>query len=156
MSEKDRIPYSKRSDIQKIVSNWQKARGLYKRGDYSAAIVRAVTATELAANFVIREELQKKRKLEAKFVDDLLYWANGLPNKLRNLIIPISRGDDNHRLFASLTDKVRKVSGERNNIVHSGQFKKEQKARATISESKEIIEVLVKAYKPKFSLKDIE
>jgi hypothetical protein len=156
MSEENKVPYSKRSDIEKIRSNWGKTRLLFKRKEYSAAIIRAVTATELAANFVIREELQTKRNLEAEFVDDLLYWANGLPNKLRNLILPACKGSDKHRLFESLTDRVRKVSSERNSIVHSGQFKKKGTTRIVIIEAKEIIETLVNKYEPGFSLTDIE
>jgi len=38
--KKKKKPYSERTDIEKIKSNCNKARGLYKRNESSAAIVR--------------------------------------------------------------------------------------------------------------------
>ena len=87
-----RKPYSYRTDIEKIESNWTKTRGLYDRKEWSGAIVRAATAVEIAANLVIREELQVARSLEKDFVDNLLLWANGIKGKFDKLILPISKG----------------------------------------------------------------
>lgn len=41
-----KLDYSKRDDIEKIKSNWRKTKGLYKRGEYSAVVMRAVTTVE--------------------------------------------------------------------------------------------------------------
>ena len=71
-SKRSKIHYSERSDIEKIQSNWKKIRGLVNREEWSSAVVRASTETEIAANFVVRKELVESRKLEEAFVDHLL------------------------------------------------------------------------------------
>jgi len=151
-NKKKRKPYSERSDIGKIKSNWNKTRGLYDRGEWSGAIVRAATAVEIAANLVIREELQVNRKLEKDFVDNLLIWANGIQGKLDRLILPISKGSNKHKIFTTAKIKIASINKERNSIAHSGQFKKKSTARHIISVSKEVIEILVQQYSADFSL----
>ena len=105
MSEKSKVPYTKRSDIEKIKSNWGKASLLFER-KYAPAIIKAVTATELAANFVIRQELEVRMKVEVRFVNHLLRWANGMQGKLDELILPICKGTDKSEVFVSLKDKI--------------------------------------------------
>ncbi len=85
-------PYDERTDKEKIRSNWTKTCGLYLRGEHSMAVIRAATAVELAANLVVREELENNQKLPKEFVDSLMKWANGLVGKLNRLIIPITKG----------------------------------------------------------------
>ena len=51
--KKEKKPYSERTDLEKIESNWTKTRGLLKREEWSLAIVRAATAVEIAANLVV-------------------------------------------------------------------------------------------------------
>jgi hypothetical protein len=43
-------PYSERTDLEKIKSQWKKTTGFLERGEWSSAIVRAATAAEIAAN----------------------------------------------------------------------------------------------------------
>ena len=45
--------YEKRSDVEKIKTKWTKLSGLHTRSEWSAAVVRAATAAELAANQAI-------------------------------------------------------------------------------------------------------
>jgi hypothetical protein len=73
-----RKPYAERTDLEKIQSQWNKLTGLHSRNESSAAIVRAATAAELAANFAIRREFARKSKLSTEFIDNLLVWANGI------------------------------------------------------------------------------
>src|SRR2546430_8450229 len=87
-------PYSKRSDADKLPTNWRKTLGLLERSEFSMAIIRAGTCAEIAANIVVRAELIQRRQLEAAFVDTLLYWANGLQGKFSRLILPILAGTD--------------------------------------------------------------
>jgi hypothetical protein len=73
--------YEERTGLQKIQSQWHKLTGLHTREEWSAAVIRAATAAELAANFAIREGFRTKSSLDPKFVDSLLRWANGLDGK---------------------------------------------------------------------------
>jgi hypothetical protein len=150
-----KVPYSERTDIEKIESNWTKTRGLYKKGEWSGAIVRAATAVEIAANLVIREELQVARKLEKNFVDSLLMWANGIQGKLDRIIIPIVKDSKNKKVLTEIKSKINDINKERNAIVHSGQFKKNKTAAKIITLSKEVVETLVRRYKKNFTLEDI-
>jgi hypothetical protein len=145
-------PYSERSDLHKIRSQWKKTSGLLERGEWSGAITRAATAAEIAANHYIRKELQEKRALEASFVDSLLKWANGVDGKFRNLIVPLSKENGNEKHIKALKKKVEALNAVRNSIVHQGQFKKESTARSSVAEAEEIILGLVKEHKPRFSL----
>ncbi len=51
MAKKD---YDKRSEVEKIESQWTKLSGLHTGEEWSAAVVRAATAAELAANLGLR------------------------------------------------------------------------------------------------------
>lgn len=155
-NKKARKPYSERTDIEKIESNWNKTRGLYDRGEWSGAIVRAATAAEIAANLVIREELQVKRGLEKELVDNLLIWANGIQGKIDRLILPISKISNKFRTFNAAKDKITNINKQRNSIAHSGQFKNKRTAKLIIVQSKEVIETLVQQYSEGFTLKDID
>ena len=93
MKKKKRKPYSERTDLEKITSNWKKISGLIGREEWSSAIVRAATAAEIATNLVVREELEVKRGLETDFVDHLLEWANGIQGKYQKLILPVTKDE---------------------------------------------------------------
>jgi len=149
-------PYSKRTDIEKIRSNWKKTKGLLKRKEYSGAIVRAVTAAEIASNFLIREELQNKRKIEEHFVDNLLIWANGIQGKFDKIILPLFKTNTlKHKRFKEIKSKVENINKQRNYIVHSGQFKNKKISIVLLKESKNIIEALIKEYQKNFELETI-
>ncbi|OYV51952.1 MAG: hypothetical protein B7X10_00385, partial [Burkholderiales bacterium 21-58-4] len=88
-----RKPYEQRTDLEKIESQWHKLSGLHSREEWSAAIVRAATAAELAANFAIRREYQSKSTLSAAFVDTQLKWANGIAGKIDRLLLNLTVGE---------------------------------------------------------------
>jgi hypothetical protein len=102
-----RKPYAQRTDIERLHSSWKKLDGLMKRREWSAAITRAATAAEIAANIAVRKELQEKRKLEASFVDHLLKWANGLAGKLDKLLRPLQTTAQRKKLFTE-THRLRR------------------------------------------------
>src|SRR2546425_613703 len=148
-SNKKRKPYDKQSDIEKIRSNWKKIRGLLEREEWSSAIVRAATATEIAANLVVREELIDNSGLESDFADHLLKWSNGIQGKFDKLIIPITKGKSYNQDFKRLEKRAADINLERNSIVHSGQFKNRSTAIRVVTEAREIIlalEILVVAF----------
>src|SRR6185503_8057316 len=86
------IPYAQRTDVDKVRSQWTKLGGHHSRTDWSAAVVRAATACEIAVNFAVRREFAARSELPDKFVDGLLYGANGLSGKVKRLLLPLLEG----------------------------------------------------------------
>ncbi|WP_167597977.1 hypothetical protein [Leeuwenhoekiella sp. ZYFB001] len=150
---KTKKDYSERTDIEKIQSNWTKINGLFSREEWSSAILRASTAVEISANYVVRQELELKRNLEPEFVNHLLKWANGVQGKFDKLLVPIFKGSEFQKELKKLNKKVRDINKERNLIAHSGQFKKKSTAKRIIEESEIVINTLIKKYDNDFKLK---
>lgn len=147
-----RKPYTNRKDLEKVQSQWTKLTGLHDRNEWSAAIVRAATAAELAANFAIRREFENKSQLTPEFVSNLLRWANGIAGKLDKLLIPLTRGADYHTKIKRLKTVSERINEKRNAIAHQGEFCNLDEAQKAIEQSKEFIETLVKIYEPEFAL----
>ena len=145
-------PYDERTDKEKIESNWKKTCGLYLRGEHSMAVIRAATTVELAANLVVREELENNQKLPKDFVDSLMKWTNGLVGKLKNLIIPITKGTEKEKFFTEIQKEIVDINNQRNGVAHRGEFKIKKTSSRIISEAHEIIEKLVQQYDKTFSL----
>ncbi|MGU5820988.1 hypothetical protein ACV1EH_16890 [Aeromonas caviae] len=126
-----RVEYDTLSDDEKVLKNWNKARGLYRRGEWSVAILRCGTCLELAVNLAIRQELVEDRKLPLAFVNQLLKNANGIHNKYQNIYLPImgeyQEADDLKTLWSQAVSKVNK---ERNDVAHKGAFR----SRSTATE----------------------
>lgn len=150
--ETKKKPYDERSDIEKIHSNWNKIRGLMDREEWSGAIVRAATATEIAANLVVREEFIETRGLEAGLVDHFLRWANGIQGKFDKLILPAVSGAKHEGELKALKKKVEDINTKRNLIVHSGKFSNRKEALAVVKEARAIICAMVDIYYDGFKL----
>ena len=147
--------YEDLTDLEKIQKQWHKLSGLHSREEWSAAIVRAATAAEIAANFAVRREFESKSKFDAKFVDSLLRWANGLAGKLEHLLFPLSvSAKDKNKTIKKLEAIAKKINSKRNAIAHQGEFCNEDEAKTAISQSQEFITTLVKLYEPEFKLKE--
>ena len=149
-----RKPYEKRTDLEKIQSQWNKLSGLHSREEWSAAIVRAATAAEIAANFAIRKEFESKSKFDKEFINSLLRWANGIAGKIDRLLIQLSEGEKHHKTIKKLKTVSEQINKKRNAIAHQGEFCNEEEAKAAIQQSREFIETLVHIYEPNFALKD--
>ena len=145
-------PYERRTDAEKVFDNWTKTLGLFERGEYSVAIVRAAISMELAANLVVRAELLTNRSLPADFVGHLLKRANGLTGKFENLIYPILKGSPRYQSLKALSTDWRWVNKERNSVVHSGQFKNKKTAEKALSLARKAVIRMVAAYDPSFRL----
>jgi hypothetical protein len=143
-----RIPYAQRTELEKIQSQWKKATGLHSRNESSAAIVRAATAAELAANLAIRKEFQSKSKLSAAFIDGLLIWANGIAGKIDRLLIPLTKGEKQHKIITKLKDVSARINKKRNSVAHQGEFCNPKESEAVIKDAKQFIETLLKIYEP--------
>jgi len=146
--------YEDRDDLEKIQSQWTKLTGLHTRTEWSAAVVRAATAAELAANFAIRKEFKARSKFDSDFVDGLLVWANGLSGKVDRLLLPLHEGKEHHATLKELKPVTEEINKKRNSIVHQGQFCSESEATRIIQHARKFIETLTKLYKKDFILKD--
>ena len=125
-------PYSVRSDLDKVTSNWTKSLGLFSRREYSISIIRAATTTELALNYAIRQELNVDKKLPIEFVDKQLLDANGLRNKLDRLFIPMFIGTKFETWAKDLRKEIMKLYKQRNDIAHRGEFRKKETAQVHV------------------------
>ena len=149
-----RKPYEQRTDLEKCQSQWTKLQGLHSREEWSAAILRAATAAEIAANYAIRKEFKSRSTLSNHFVDSLLRSANGLRGKIDKLLVPLSKGTSKAKTIARLKVTAEKINGQRNSIVHSGEFRDEDKAIEAIEQTRHFIESLIRLYDPSFILRD--
>jgi len=149
-----KIAFHQRSEIEKIQAQWVKLSGLHSRDEWSAVIVRAATAAELAATFAIRREFSAKSQFSSQFVDKLLIWANGLSGKLDKLLLPALQDEPKYDSVKAVCKLARKINDKRNSIVHQGQFCSEHEASQMVQDCKMFIETLVCEYEPSFELVD--
>lgn len=133
-----RIPYEGRSEEEKLRSNWKKATGLFERKDWSAAIVRASTSVELAANIYIRR-FMSDYKVPRAFIDSLLLNANGINGKYQRLVKPAAQVHGQSQDFSIVGRKIQGINQHRNAVVHSGKFKSERDATMVFTNSLEVI-----------------
>lgn len=146
--------YSTRTDIEKLQSQWRKLSGLHSREEWSAAVVRAATAAEIAANLVIRVEFKSRSEFSEEYVNEMLKWANGIVGKFDRLIQPLWMDDANKKKhFKKLKSVVGAVNELRNKVVHQGEFCNQGEAEAVIEKAEHLILNLVLMYEPEFSLK---
>src|SRR4051812_16358167 len=87
-------PYEERTDLERLHSQWKKLSGLHSREEWSAAIVRAATAAEIAANYAVRREFASRGQQDQVLIDSFLKWANGLAGKLDRLLLPLFGGKE--------------------------------------------------------------
>lgn len=146
--------YTELTDEEKIIKNWAKARGLFKRKEWSVAILRCATCLELAINFSIRQELEIKHKLPQNFVDQMLISANGIHNKYQKLYLPIMKNSGEEKKLTDLWKmKIEPVNKERNSIAHQGQFKSKKIAIDTMQKTFDALKQLLRFYNVKHKLK---
>lgn len=146
-------PYEDRSDLEKCQSQWRKLQGLHTREEWSAALVRAATAAEIAANYAIRREFRIQSELSSHVVDSLLLWANGLAGKMDHLLVPLSKGSQREEEIVKLRSVAAEINKTRNAVVHRGEFRDEDEATEAIAKTKLFIEGLIRVYKPTFRLR---
>lgn len=147
--------YAELTDLEKLQKQWHKLSGLQTRKEWSAAIVRAATAAEIASNFAVRQEFTAKTKLDVDFVNHLLRWANGMAGKLDRLLVPLSASNSKrNKKMKQLKVFAEKLNQKRNAIAHQGEFCNEDEAQAHIDLARKFITDLVSLYEPKFELKE--
>ena len=143
-------------DLEKIRSSWRKTLSLFEKKEWSSAVIRAAITIEIAANLVIREELETRRKLDSEFVDSLLLWANGIQGKFTRLILPVARNTEKFTTYKKIQEQVSYINEERNSVVHSGISKQRRTAEKVLTASRGIIETLVREYHSQFELRAIK
>lgn len=141
--KKPKKPYSKRTDHEKLESSWKKARAQFKRKDWSASITRVATASEIATNIYVRGYLVEERQLPQEFVDELLKDANGIMGKFTRLIRPIALQRKTWTTIKKIQKKhIQPLNNHRNEVVHSGRFKKKEHVIEIFNHGLEIIKML--------------
>lgn len=156
MGPRPKKPYDDRSDLQKLQSQWTKIQGIFDRKkEWSAAIVRAATATEIAANIAVRERFKTESQFSKQFVDSLLVWANGIDGKLKRLLIASERDGRRRRTLNGLKVSVERLNAKRNAIVHRGVFASGDEAAEYVRLARKIATSLVRPWEPKFKLKAV-
>ena len=154
-NKKSKKPYKQRTDLEKIIANWNKTLNLFYRDEYSVAIIRSATTVEIAANHFIRTELIDKLRLPSEFVNTLLQWANGLNGKFEKLIRPIAREPSFKKTVNKIAKEIKQICKERNSVVHQGEFKKRSTAQETIKQAHRVILRLVNLHKKSFDLRKL-
>lgn len=139
-----KTPYDDREDIEKLLSQWRKIDGIIDRQkEWSAAIVRAATAAEIAANIAIRKRFEQESEFAPEFVDSLLIWANGIEGKFHRLIIPAERDNAKRKELQVLKKRAARLNKKRNGIVHSGKFASKREMHEIVDLAREIVNALV-------------
>ena len=152
----ERKPYSQRSDLEKVSSNWNKTLGLFSRKEYSVSIIRAAVTAELTLNYVIRQELCQKHGLSIEFVNSLLKWANGLNNKIYKLYWIIIKGAVDEEQLKQSCKSIENLNNQRTYIAHKGEFKDKETAEKFIQSAEQDIAFLIGKYDSSFSLKTFD
>lgn len=138
---------SKASDDEKVRRNWNKAKGLFDRREFSVAILRCGTCLELSVNAAIRKEVIEKRKLPPPFVDKLLKGANGLHNKYQNIYLPIMENYEQHKDLKRLwSSHIVKIKKERNAVAHGGEFRSKSVAEDILQHTYEALDKIMKLH----------
>lgn len=145
-------PYEQRTDLERIQSQWRKINGLLGRKDWSAAVVRAATAAEIAVNLAIREEFSRRSEFDADFVNSLLKWGNGLGGKTRHLMLPLLIGTPTYEKVRALCRLANSINEKRNAIAHRGEFCDEDEATGLIGKCHDFVIGLVTIYSAEFLL----
>jgi hypothetical protein len=148
-------PYRERSDFERIESQWRKLSGLHGREEWSAAVMRAATAAEIAANLAIRAEFQQQGHLSPRFVDGLLGWANGLRGKMDRVLLPLLEGTARYAQISTLTVDAHAVNELRNGIAHRGEFCNREEAETAIASADRFVRGILQVYGSEFKLKEI-
>jgi hypothetical protein len=152
---KSQEEYRDLPDLKKLHKQWHKLSGLHSRAEWSAAVVRAATAAEIAANFALRREFAERNEFDDGFIDSLFLWANGLNGKIKNLLLPLNpRGTPRHPAILILQKLATEINRTRNEIVHGGNFCSEDIAVDTIEQARSFIVTLVQFYEPDFALRE--
>src|SRR5690606_26738392 len=115
--------YNNLNDFAKVRKQWRKLSGLHTREEWSAAVVRAVTAAEIATNIVIREEFTQNSSFDADVVNTFLKDANGINGKVNKLLKCLLAGrPDEYRAVQKLYKALESAVQKRNSIAHGGEF----------------------------------
>ena len=155
MGHWNQTPYKQRDDLNKIQSQWTKLSGHHSRMDWSAAVVRAATACEIAVNLAIRRErAESDPNFTVEAVNAELMKANGLKGKLQKLLLPSIKGKLHDASVRDLRKLALAVNEKRNLIVHSGEFCERAEATALIEQCQRFVVGLVKIYEPGFKLRE--
>lgn len=146
--------YQDLNDLEKLEKQWRKLAGLHNREEWSAVIIRAATAAEIAANLAIRDEFEKRSEFDTKFVKSVLLWANGLQGKVTRLLKPLYEDSPKAKKLTPLIVVMERINSKRNAVAHAGEFCNSEEADAVVVDCRTFVEGLVGLYHYGFKLKE--
>lgn len=149
-----KTPYKDLDDLKKIEKQWRKLSGLHNRKEWSAVVIRAGTAAEIAANLAIRDEFNDRSEFDAEFVNSMLIWANGLYGKVERLLKPLYAGSSKAKKLTPLIAVMKRINKIRNEVAHAGAFCNGAEADEVVEDCRVFVEGLVRIYHPDFRLKE--
>lgn len=151
--KKGRVQYNDRDDLTKIRNQWTKLSGLHDRTDWSAAVVRAATATEITANYAIRQERAALGDFDEDAVNKELMRANGLKNKM-TILIKLVKNTPKYEPVKGWQPLANEINEKRNGIVHRGEFCTERQSDTLIQHCETFVHGIVQLYQDDFKLKE--
>ncbi|WP_368655458.1 hypothetical protein ABRY94_13135 [Castellaniella ginsengisoli] len=147
-------PYQDLDDLEKLRKQWRKLSGLHHREEWSAVIIRAATAAEIASNLAIRHEFEARSEFDTKFVNSLLVWANGLQGKVTRLLKPLYEGSPKAKELKPLITVMERINSKRNAVAHAGEFCSSGEADSVVNDCRTFAEGIVGLYHHNFKLKE--
>ena len=125
-------PYQTRSDPEKLLAQWKKISGLCLRKDWSAAVVRAATAVEIAANIAVRKLYDDTGETDVAKINLELKNANGMVGKLKKILEKKAPDEPQKVAYRAIRGACKDLNVKRNSNVHSGEFCNKREARLHI------------------------
>jgi len=147
-------PYQELDDLEKLGKQWRKLSGLHHREEWSAVVVRAATAAEIAANLAIRDEFEARSEFDTKFVNSLLVWANGLQGKVTRVLKPLYEGSPKAKKLKALIAVMERINSKRNAVAHAGEFCNGDEADDVVDDCRTFVEGLAGLDHKDFKLKE--
>ena len=149
-------PYDERDYEQKVETQWRKARGLFARGEYSMAILRAASMVELSLNYVLEQELRVRGAVSAEAFEKVLRFCNGPKGKFA-LCKSLEQGRPKLKkaLTAHRKDHTT-LYEQRNGIVHSGKFARKSTAQERLSSACVMALRFIRVYDGSFGLAELD
>lgn len=128
---------------RKLQNAEQFAAGL---ADQMAPAIQEITQKTLE---VVQRIMQEEK---VSFDEAHTIMGNGLRGKLTNLLIPLTKGTQKAKEIGRLEKLAEKINATRDDVVHRGEFRDEDKAAEAIAITKQFVEGLVRLYEPDFEL----
>lgn len=152
MGKDNRNGSADRTDLENLQSTWTQVGDLMKRKQWSAAVVRAASAVELALNIASMCELRERPHLEPDLVEHLFGCANHMVGKLDKPLRMAGTSVEPREKFKRLRDIAARIDEQRNLVIQMGAHMTEDEATEIVGLARELAEQSVQYCHPAFFL----